>query len=1118
MKSIVSVLSLCLACMPAGYASELSERVWKLEKKGDLIAARELLEHAARAPGATASDLADSAEYLDEHRDPQARAAWEQALAAAQGEQRMAIARRLVIADLLAGDGDAARKHLAAYRDAGGRDLSLPDGPAAPSGRMTMVTIPGPLPSFARMAALSPDLEPDSLLPALARNVVTNGYQASSNSEALDQTEYLKLVIRYVSQASELAKLAGKDSTIRVATCDSTETGDLLRVLGYRMRGGCGGDLVLETVNPSRAFLTIDSGFPLSNLEQALRTNRPFAYDYKSAQIPVVYGADYWLGSHGIQGGDLINAFLNDPSLCRLYLAMTKLDPATADEIRKNVAATRLRIFAHVLDFFGGMFEIRDGRALVPGGQRSEKMWGELAGASPDKGAEFFDKLISKDDGWLASYYDSLARVSGPVQDYLTEPERLKRFYSAIRGKVTSPGPARPVFRSNTDMVLLTTRLRIDAAGQPVIPGGLVVWRDLFLHHPAGKYDAKLSKAAADWKAPDDVLEALFGLCRKVVDNEPLRIFMALSDLERGRAVPLDEPSAERLARDWHDYGAQYSIFAEVGGLSPATMVRFLDTAESINGIRDGMLRADALGTFQALTGIWQVFCREGALPGTEADTALTAILNGFARPGNDRDVFAAGRAGVNVLLAATHSPANSTAQERLVELLAGPDGNSDADTRSHMIRDIDRIFEDQRLISVTDLFAIADGLDAVARGEKGNPAVVAKAAARIAEVQLPHSSLSTVEKNSFTYGYWSEKHIEAERKMNLKAELDHAAGDARKLADIRGNLAPLLRDSLVGLNYAYYAPPGAQILQVNPLFVRSHDFIGLSGQSVSWKATDVEGGGWPSNSGGKLSGSLAQLPYALAQAEQNFLVPTREQALIWSDLVPQMLASSTIPRWWKVSPAHTHWVLLHMDYGETLLAEAALNGDQRQRVVAILHGYAAPARTAEIDELLREGDVRGAVARTTPAELFELARISAGNKNNEPLATEIRRIAGESPDQINYAAISRLFGTPKPTLANSLAPQLLNLRTFPALMGYSSRILAESWESNLLYYAAISDQLSLPPSQLNLMIPQWTQQTIEGIFATHLEDWPALLRSLRSVGDEALAKSHAQGASSGGE
>ncbi|MGA2184438.1 MAG: hypothetical protein ABSH47_15560 [Bryobacteraceae bacterium] len=1118
MKPILSVLSLCLAGALAGSASELSERVWSLEKRGDLTAARDLLERAARAPGATASDLNDWAEYLDEHGDPQARAALEQALAAAQGEPKIAIVRHLVTADLLAGDSDAARKHLAAYRDAGGRDLNLPTEPVAPSSRTTLVRIPGPLPSFARMAALSPDLDPAAVLAALARNVVTNGYQASSNSDALDQTEYLKLVIRYVSQARELSKLAGKDSTIRIATCDSTETGDLLRVLGYRMRGGCGSDVVLETVNPSRAFLTIDSGFPLASLEQAMRTNRPFAYDYRSAEIPVVYGPDYWLSSHGIQGGDLVEAFLNDPSLCRLYLAMTKLDPSTADEIRKSVPATRLRIFAHVLDFFGGMFEIRGGRAVVPGGPRTEKTWGELAGTSPEKGAEFFEKLITKDDGWLASYYDSLARIGGPVQDYLTEPERLKRFYLAIRGKVTSPGPARPVFRSNTDMVLLTTRLRMDAHGKPVMPGGLEVWRNLFVHHPAGKYDSKLSKAASGWKEPDDVLEALFGLCRKAVDNEALRIFMALSDLDRGRATPLDANTAERLIRNWHEYGAQYPIFAEVPDVSPATLVRFLDAAASVNGMKEGTLRADIAGTLQALTGLWQILYRHGSLPAADADKTLSAILNGFAKIANDRDLFTAGRAGVNALLAATGSRAGATPQERLVELLAGPDSASDADTRNRMVRDMAQIFEAQRLISVTDLFAIADGLDAVARGEKGNPAVVAKAAARIAEVQLPHAALSSVEKNAFTFGYWSERHIEAERKVNLKVELDRAGADARKLSDIRGDLAPLLRDSLVGLNYVYYAPPGAQILQANPVFVRSHDFIGLNTQGQTWRTTDVQGGGWPSNTGGKLSGSLAQLPYALAQAEQNFLVPTREQALIWSDLVPQLLASATVPRWWRATPAHTHWVMLHMDYGETLLAEAALSDARRQRVLAVLHRYAAPVRVAEIDQLLRAGDVRAAVAKTTPAELFELARISAGENGDEPLAAEIRRIAREAPNEINYAVISRLFGTPKPTLANSMSPQLLNLRTFPALMGYSSRILAESWESDLLYYAAISDQLNMPPSQLNLMIPYWTRQTIEGIFATHLEDWPALLRSLRTVGDEALAKSRRQGAASGAE
>ena len=138
--------------------------------------------------------------------------------------------------------------------------------------------------------------------------------------------------------------------------------------------------------------------------------------------------------------------------------------------------------------------------------------------------------------------------ANGPVQQYLTEPERLKRFYAAIRGKVTSPGPARPVFRSNSDMMLLTTRLRMDPDGKPHVPGGLAVWRDLFVDHPHGKYDAKLTKTAGGWKGADDVLEALFALTRKSVENEPLKIFLALSDVDRNRTTPLSAEIAGRMA------------------------------------------------------------------------------------------------------------------------------------------------------------------------------------------------------------------------------------------------------------------------------------------------------------------------------------------------------------------------------------------------------------------------------------------------------------------------------------------------------------------------------------------------------------------------------------------
>ena len=76
-------------------------------------------------------------------------------------------------------------------------------------------------------------------------------------------------------------------------------------------------------------------------------------------------------------------------------------------------------------------------------------------------------------------------------------------------------------------------------------------------------------------------------------------------------------------------------------------------------------------------------------------------------------------------------------------------------------------------------------------------------------------------------------------------------------------------------------------------------------------------------------------------------------------------------------------------------------------------------------------------------------------------------------------------------------------MKTFPTLMGYSSRIMAESWESNLLYWADVGDQMGVQPAQLNVLVPEWTRKVVERIFASHLEDWPALLKSLRSVGDE---------------
>jgi hypothetical protein len=445
-----------------------------------------------------------------------------------------------------------------------------------------------------------------------------------------------------------------------------------------------------------------------------------------------------------------------------------------------------------------------------------------------------------------------------------------------------------------------------------------------------------------------------------------------------------------------------------------------------------------------------------------------------------------------------------------MLGLLAGGPRLDESESRAELVQQEQRIFEAQRLLPIDLLFELADNLQAVTKGEKLNAQLASRLAARVADIQLPRNSMSGAEKNVMAFGFYVDRHVDEERKLNLRAIIDRAAKDPEKLKDIRGQLAGTLRDTIVGFNYVHYAPPGAQILVTNPLFVRGHDFIGAAGGNHSWKTTEIYGSGWPSNAGGRLVGSLSGLPYALADAEQNFLVPAQTQALIWGDLAPEMILTARTARFWTVTSLQMHWVGVHMRRAEELLAEATLEPAARADLTQAVDRVASPSRAAMVMRLVGAGDTRGAIDAMTPSEMYSLASDYArrgeplkGEPQGSPEVAEIAHFKSLAPDQVSDQAISRAWGTAKPTLANSYRSELLNLRTFPTLMGYSSRIMAESWESNLLYWADVGDQAGVQPAQLNVLVPEWTQKVVERIFASHLEDWPALLKSLRSVGDE---------------
>ncbi len=1077
----------------ANPAADVRAQVLRDEATGDLAGAQSLLNQQAATPGNTGG-IEALAEFLDRHHSIDSRQAYLRWATAETDPSRKRLAlRQIVLDDFAEGRSADLASDLDQYRAAGGSDFTAPAirAKAAP---YSTVMIPGPLPSFARMAALAPDLAPEELLPALARNVVTNGFEASGN-ELLQPTEYLRLLTRYVSQARELQALANKDRKIVIPSCDSEQTGNLLKVLGYRMRGTCGADIVLETVNATRAFITVDSAFPLTRLEQDLRANHPFELPYGPTTVPVLYNQQYWLSAATRSSGpEFIDAFLSDPSLCRLYLGLSHLDRQTAEVLRKQMPAAKLKVFAHVLDFFGGMFEVRNGAAVVPG---SAKSWASLAGASPNNPGAFFEKLLSTDDGWMASYFDALSRISGPTAAYLTSPDHVKRFYDALRGKITSPGPARPVFRSSTELMLLTTSLRIDPNGQPHVPGDLDVWRTLFIKHPHGKYDGKLTRSANNWRNSDDLLEALFGLSRKTVENEPLKMFLALNDVDKNRSRPLSADLVSRLINNYRAYGAQYLVFADAPSLNEASIGHYMDLFGQTIGIRNALLRADTLGTLQSLVEIWRILCRENAIPPAEQNASFAALIEPFRKSNSEADVFEAGRSGVKLLLTTARSENQEGPQERLIELMVGHVEKEPEGLVSPAEQFL-KIFDAQSLVSLDNLFALSDHLTNKSADTKNLKAIAAQLG-RLEEAESLKNSLSSQERNSYSVGYWSERHIEQEHKLDLE---DLAKNSEKK--DPRGQLAPLLRDTLVGLLYCYYAPPGAQVLITNPVFVRSHDFIGPEGLPDEWRSTEVAGSGWPASAGGRLTGSLISLPYALAEAEQNFLSPTREQALIWADLVPQMIVDVTINRWRNVTPEQLRWVALHLQRGRDLLAGAALDSAIEPQVLDSMRRFETPGRVELIDDQLRGGNFARAMAEVPVSVVYALADDPALKRAVPDAASEeLTALASQENPELSAQAISRVFGTPKPTLTHSYRPGLLYLRPFPTLMGYSSRILAESWESNNLYFAALADEAAVPVHQLDACVPDWNRSAIENIFATHLEDWPAILRSLHTVGNE---------------
>jgi hypothetical protein len=162
-----------------------------------------------------------------------------------------------------------------------------------------------------------------------------------------------------------------------------------------------------------------------------------------------------------------------------------------------------------------------------------------------------------------------------------------------------------------------------------------------------------------------------------------------------------------------------------------------------------------------------------------------------------------------------------------------------------------------------------------------------------------------------------------------------------------------------------------------------------------------------------------------------------------------------------------------------------------------------------EIETALQNSDSANAMlAQVLPADTFYL-EIEFRSKFPEqvsligPANRELDHLIQNDPSETTPNRLSRDFGVPHPILAESNSLALLNTEPFPVSSGSASRLFGETWESSNLYWARLADELGYSPAMLNILAPELTRHMVANIFATNIDDWPALLRAMEETGNQ---------------
>jgi len=435
----------------------------------------------------------------------------------------------------------------------------------------------------------------------------------------------------------------------------------------------------LAGVNPGDLVARLNAGETVRIAIPTVHVPLPLAPEVWSTRILTRRAPATRLGS----------AILRDGSAALLYYGLAALDAETLAYFSTfDKALEAARAFAPAFSACGRSLHVRGRRILLPGGDTTADLWVPLVDARADEPDRFIRHVLERDAGALASFYDMVEHLdplhlqfvlNAAGKDASQRAARFRSLYTACaRAELASKLPRRAFYRVSFDAGHLFRELRLNPDGTLAPPAWRQLWEATFADSairidPARAVGAVRSGGTADALLLADMTLVVSPVTRRLRVEAVLfaqRVFSRISDDQM--------PDAADALRGFVQFPMLMLTLERIGVGDPAVYGAAARSASRVEQLSSAERSFIGLAQFQGTMALVDRLTSRRSLSRPAAQKLVGTLLPLVPPAENDADRQQVARWLEEQLLRSLPAPADDRAGEapaeaRLLGGLAGP-------------------------------------------------------------------------------------------------------------------------------------------------------------------------------------------------------------------------------------------------------------------------------------------------------------------------------------------------------------------------------------------------------------------------------------------------------------